>query len=309
MSFWKTLAKIAIPVGAAVAAPFTGGGSLGLLGLGAGAGAATGALDGGWKGALKGAAIGGAGSALAGPALRKIFGSGTPIAMNAGSNAAVSAGGRSIADIMANPSLANIANGTLATSPGVVNGINSTGASSGGWLSKLGGLFGNNNASGEGSASQNLADLGSTLGAFGQGEATNRYMKGAMSQKYDSLVNDMTKTNQASESDALKKLAQTKYLLNGGAAPVNYQGASGTLTNFGFGPTPASDAQKAGAQTLQDQLLKRLTPEGAIKPTDPSTYLDRGIGENIGRYGALGASGLGTVLSMFGKNQGQDQVQ
>ena len=33
MSFWKTLAKIAIPVGAAVAAPFTGGGSLGLLGL------------------------------------------------------------------------------------------------------------------------------------------------------------------------------------------------------------------------------------------------------------------------------------
>ncbi len=58
--FWKKFAKIAIPVGAAVAAPFTGGGSLGLMALGAGAGAATGALDGGWKGAGIGAGIGGA---------------------------------------------------------------------------------------------------------------------------------------------------------------------------------------------------------------------------------------------------------
>jgi len=305
MSFWKTLAKIAIPVGAAVAAPFTGGGSLGLLGLGAGAGAATGAIDGGWKGALKGAAIGGAGSALAGPVAGKIFGSGASSVGSPAMSAAGSAAGKSLApstsDILANPSLANIANGSLISNPGVVNGINGAASTGGGWLSKLSHLFGGNDqASGEGSGAQNMADLGSTLGAFGQAESSNRYMKGAMTQKYDDLVNTMTKTNQASESDALKKLAQTKYLMNGGAQPINFNGASGTLTNFGFGPTPASDAQKTGAQTLQGQLLKRLTPEGGIHPTDPNTYLNPGTSENIGKWGALGSSGLGTVMTMFG---------
>lgn len=71
MGFWKKFAKIAIPIGAAVAAPFTGGASL--AALGAGAGAAEGALSGGgWKGALLGAGLGGAtaglGSGLGGSA-------------------------------------------------------------------------------------------------------------------------------------------------------------------------------------------------------------------------------------------------
>jgi hypothetical protein len=57
MSFWKKLAKIASFAAPIVAAPFTGGTSLALIG--AGAGAAGGALSGGgWKGALLGGGLG-----------------------------------------------------------------------------------------------------------------------------------------------------------------------------------------------------------------------------------------------------------
>lgn len=55
--FWKTLGKIASVAAPIVAAPFTGGTSLALIG--AGAGAAQGALSGGgWRGALMGAGMG-----------------------------------------------------------------------------------------------------------------------------------------------------------------------------------------------------------------------------------------------------------
>lgn len=54
--FWKKFGKIASVVAPIVAAPFTGGASLMLLG--AGAGALGGAIDGGWKGAVTGGAMG-----------------------------------------------------------------------------------------------------------------------------------------------------------------------------------------------------------------------------------------------------------
>lgn len=81
--FWKKLGKVAAFAAPIVAAPFTGGASLALIG--AGAGAASGALNGGgWKGALTGAATGAATSGglgalkgavkptFAGPALSRI---------------------------------------------------------------------------------------------------------------------------------------------------------------------------------------------------------------------------------------------
>jgi hypothetical protein len=67
LGFWRKLGKIASIAAPIVAAPFTGGASLALIG--AGAGAAGGALSGGgWKGALKGAALGGATAGLGGGA-------------------------------------------------------------------------------------------------------------------------------------------------------------------------------------------------------------------------------------------------
>lgn len=66
--FWKKLANIGLLAAPIVAAPFTGGTSLALIG--AGAGAAQGALNGGGaKGALIGGAMGLASSSLAGKAM------------------------------------------------------------------------------------------------------------------------------------------------------------------------------------------------------------------------------------------------
>jgi hypothetical protein len=65
--FWRTLGRIGLAAAPIIAAPFTGGASLALIG--AGAGAASAALDGGGlRGALLGGAIGGATAGLGGGA-------------------------------------------------------------------------------------------------------------------------------------------------------------------------------------------------------------------------------------------------
>lgn len=65
--FWRTLGRIGAVAAPFIAAPFTGGSSLAMLGIGAGAGAASGALGGGgMRGALTGALSGAATSALPG---------------------------------------------------------------------------------------------------------------------------------------------------------------------------------------------------------------------------------------------------
>ena len=66
MGFWKTLGKIGSIAAPIIAAPFTGGATLALIG--AGAGAAGGALQNGKKGALLGGLLGGATEGLAGGA-------------------------------------------------------------------------------------------------------------------------------------------------------------------------------------------------------------------------------------------------
>ncbi len=60
-SIWKTLAKVGIIAGGAIATAMTAGAASPALAaaIGAGTGAASGAIDGGWRGALMGGAIGG----------------------------------------------------------------------------------------------------------------------------------------------------------------------------------------------------------------------------------------------------------
>lgn len=71
--FWKKFAKIALAAAPIVAAPFTGGASLALIG--AGAGAASSALSGGGlKGALLGGAMGGATAGMTGGMAKNIPG-------------------------------------------------------------------------------------------------------------------------------------------------------------------------------------------------------------------------------------------
>ena len=145
---------------------------------------------------------------------------------------------------------------------------------------------------------QKVADLGSQLGNIAEAEAANRLNKGNLTQGYDRLNLEASAENRAREREALRGLAQTSYLMGGGAKPLNLQVNSGMMPDFGFGPRPASAAQMQGASTLQGTLLNRLTPQGQIQPTKPD-YLNRGTLEKIGSYGGMAAGIGGTIYDMM----------
>lgn len=285
MGFWKKFAKIALPIGAAVAAPFTGGASMAAL-LAGGAGAASGALDGGWKGALKGGLLGAATGGLA----SKV----SPM-LGIGKGAAGVGQNSTIANIL---SKANVPMGKLITDPNAV--AQSTG---GGFWSKLLGAGKNlltNKVGGGDQPGQNLADLGSVLGGSRSNEMNQRMVQGDFMQNADKLNLAYSEENRNRQNDAMQNLARTSYLMNGGAQPLPTRVNSGSLPNLGFGPQPASEAQKQGAATLQTQLLSRLSPEGQLKQTDPNTYAKPGKLENASKWGSLLANGAGAVRTMMG---------
>jgi hypothetical protein len=152
---------------------------------------------------------------------------------------------------------------------------------------------------------QNLADLSKVLGGFSSGEKANRAMQGDFTQKYDQSMLAAQQARNANESDAMKKLYQTSYLQNGGShfqlpATLSLGGVQHTVPNPGYGPSPASAAQKQGASTLQSQLLARLMPGGSYTPQPLSTYATPGTSEQIGNFGAVGAGGLGAISNILG---------
>ncbi len=151
-------------------------------------------------------------------------------------------------------------------------------------------LGGNDGQSGSGD--DTLANLGSIFGDYANDEARNRIARGNFAQQYDRTRLQGREDDRAQETDALKKLAQTSYISSGGAHPLPTQVNSGKLPDLGFGPAPASDAQKQGATSLQGTLQQRLSPEGQFQPVPFDSYAKAGIGENIGRYGNYITGGL-----------------
>lgn len=171
------------------------------------------------------------------------------------------------------------------------------------------------------STGQNVADIGSILGAFSQGEKANRLSAGGLQQGYDRMMldNQLAKNQfglqsqsarNSNESDALRKLQQTSYIMGGGA---NYQapsfmlgGQMRTAPSFSFAPQNTTPAEQAGAANLQGQLSSRLQPGGSFQgdfsytPRDVNEYAKPGTMEQIGSYGGLGAGVLGGLLDIFG---------
>lgn len=284
---WKGIISKALPIAATVAAPFTGGASMAAL-LAGGAGAASSALNGGgWKGALKGGLIG----AASGFGANKLGG----LVKGLGGSSNVPGYGG-----ITSPGGFGVAGGAEGALGMMGNAANGGGQS---LLSKAGSginkLLGGTSA---GQPGQNEADLGSVFGGLGNAETLSRFKKGDMTQGYDALNIRASQENREREADALQNLARTSYILGGGAKPLPMKVNSGTLTALGYGPQPASDAQKQGAATLQKTMLERLTPAGQINPTKPD-YLNSGRLENVGKYGGLASAGLGVaknVFNMFG---------
>lgn len=149
----------------------------------------------------------------------------------------------------------------------------------------------------------NLADISSLLGKFGQGQANQRVNTGNLTQNYDKLALEAQTGRNQNESDALKKLAQTAYIGNGGSTfklptSLNLGGKSYDIPQLGGGPQAPTAPEKAGAASLQGQLQARLSPGGSVSPTPLDSYAKPGAAENIGNYGALAAGGLGALSNM-----------
>jgi hypothetical protein len=190
MGFWKKFAKIALPVGAAIATPFTGGTSIAAL-LGAGAGAASGALDGGWKGALKGGIIGGATGGLA-----KGLGGKIPGLSGAGK-------GTMVPGLLQDPAL-KAGTGMVSNLPGQLGG------NKGFWSGLLGAgknILSNNVAGqADGQPGQGWADAGSVLGGARSNEMAQRMVNGEFMQNYDKLNLAASEENRNRQNDAMKGL-------------------------------------------------------------------------------------------------------
>jgi hypothetical protein len=172
-----------------------------------------------------------------------------------------------------------------------------------------------------------LADIGSLLGSFSQGRKADRVVEGNFMGDFDSmmlgheadrnrLALDAQQGRNLNEADAMRKLQQTSYLMGGGSnyAPATIQmgGKDVTLPSFaGIAPRPVSETEKAGAASLQGQVMGRLQPGGSVMPqwnhqvADPATYAKPGMLEQIGSYGATGAGILGMLGNFFGPGGGE----
>lgn len=156
---------------------------------------------------------------------------------------------------------------------------------------------------GKGVSDNSLSKLASTLGAFSSGAKANRVVQGTFTQKYDQLMLDAEKQRNSTESDAMKKLAQTSYIMGGGSKfkppSLTLNGKSYQTPDLGYGPSPSSAAQISGATSLQGQLGARLMPGGTYTPQPLSDYAKPGAAENAATDAASISSGIGTF---FGAN-------
>lgn len=287
----------ALEIGGAGAAGIAFGGPalMGLLGHTASAGGAAALGSSGISGAAAGTgaaaaaapAVAGAGAAAAIPTLTSI--SGAPItAVNAvpSLTGAFTPAAASSNMAMGLPSLA----GHVATGAG---------APGGGVGSTISNLLGHK-------GTQDLTDAASTLGSYAGAQANNRTEMANLGQNYDQARLQAQQDQRANESDAMHKLASSGYVLGGGShytppPPLSLGGRSYSIPDLGLGPTPISEAERQGATTLQDQMLKRLQPGGSVQPTDPSKYAHQGFGEKAANTGSLVLGGLGAFRSIFGK--------
>lgn len=310
----KSRVKRNLAIGGLIAAGLlTGGGALGmgpLAGVMGGTGGTGGLLAGtGTAGSINTAALGGFGTSTFGSGVGGMAG-----LMGAGSvvpSAALGTGGTGLATSALVPSTI-----TGLTTPGVGAAATNVGVSAtptvGGGSSFISGarrmgtnMLKNrgNNQEGEddGTRGSNLADIASLFGAEGQAAASSRAQRGVFTQNADRGRMEAAQQQREAEADAMRKLAQASYILSGGMPAPDLNVRSGRLSGANMWLPPISDAQREAALNLQNMVKNRVTPEGQIKITDPSTYLNETTGEKVGKWGSRLATGLNIASNLWGK--------
>lgn len=147
------------------------------------------------------------------------------------------------------------------------------------------------------------SDISSLLGSLAHGIQNNRLQTGQMATQYDNAaVNAQDSANRARAS-ALKQLASSNYLLNGGyrggQQQIQLNGQQRQIPQLLQAPDPASAAQKQGASDLQTSALKTLAPGGTVSPIPFSSYGTPGTGETIAQAGSAITGLLPTVGKIF----------
>jgi hypothetical protein len=198
-------------------------------------------------------------------------------------------GGSVAGSVLPSVGIAGLNTGTLTSIPGVTTG---TGAGSAGSGSVINGLM-----KGMGGA-QDFADLGSLFGNVSESEAGNRQDNAGIMNNHGYLSLQAQQDRRANESDALKKIQQAGYIKSGGtpydASKVQLSGGR-SLPSFNFPRAPITDEAKQAAGTLEQEMLKRVGPEGSYAPPPLEKYTDRGALERATNYGSMAAGGWGAA--------------
>lgn len=118
--------------------------------------------------------------------------------------------------------------------------------------------------------------LGAGAGAASQASASNRGTQAQLLMDQDVMRLRARDDQRTGETDAMRKLAQTGYLQRGGA-----DFKPSTPYSYSFGPQGATDAQKQGAATLEQELLKRLQG-GQMQLSNYAQQAKPSIWERIG---------------------------
>jgi hypothetical protein len=131
--------------------------------------------------------------------------------------------------------------------------------------------------------------LGAAASAGSQASASNRGQRLQALMDQDLMRMRAAGEQRTSESDAMKKLAQTGYLRGGGA---NFKPT--TPYSYSFAPRNASGEQQQAASTLEQELLKRIAA-GPMQLSDYSKQMKPGFWEKFGGIIGAGASAYGAA--------------
>lgn len=226
-----------------------------------------------------GAAIGGA-ALTGGLALSGAF-AGSGGAAIGGAAGTTGAGGTLGATTIGTGFLPAIAGGTGISSAGLGAGAGAA-ASAAGAGSKFAGL-------GKSLLNKGGLEAGSRmLGAFSENEAQNRGVGLEAALAGDQARLAATQDKRTGEADAMRKLAQTDYLINWKDPKLS--SSNPNLPTYGFGPTAPSAERVQAARELQAQLQKRIAEGGDFHPSD---YTDLAKPKKGERLSGLLSAGLG----------------
>lgn len=266
-----------------------------------------------WLKALEIGGAAGAGAFFGGPAIAGMLGHAAPTAATApalGSSEAFTTlagtGGLvpGLSGLTTGFVPAAATSGMAATAPTSIlsatgGGATASGNSVGSYLGKFLGKKG-----GSGSDDSTLPDAASMLGSFAQQSAQNRGANAGISGNYTNQMISSQANQRNQETDAMRKLGESSYILQGGShfkpPTISLGGQERTTPDLGYGPMAPSDAQKQAATTLQSEMLKRVQPGSGYTPPPLDEFTKSGTAEKVANTGSLILGGINTARNIFG---------